>query len=60
MRAVRTRLESKYRFSKWIKRTALELGVSEALIERAKQAGPVRALLVWRNRVAIARAQRGK
>ena len=60
VRAVRARLEQKYRVSKWLKRTALELGVPEGLIERVKETGPVRALLVWRNRVALARAQRGR
>lgn len=60
MRAFRTRLEQKYRVSKWLKRTALELGVSEALIERVKQAAPVRSALVLRNRVALARARRGR
>jgi glycosyltransferase involved in cell wall biosynthesis len=60
MKAVRTRLEQKYRVSKWLKRRALELGVSEGLIERVKDTGPVRTVLVWRNRVALARAQRGR
>lgn len=59
MQAVRARLERKYRLSKWLKRTALALGMSEGLIERVKQAPPVRAALVWRNRLALARAQRG-
>jgi hypothetical protein len=60
MRAVRTRLEQKYRMSKWMKRVALRAGVSEGRIEQIKQVEPVRSALIWRNRVAFRRAQRGK
>lgn len=60
MRAVRARLEQKFRVSKWIKRTALRVGVSEGFIETIKQTDVVRAMMTWRNRLAIARAQRGR
>jgi GT2 family glycosyltransferase/glycosyltransferase involved in cell wall biosynthesis len=59
-RAVRARLERKFRVSKWLKRTALGLGVSEGSIETLKQSGAGRTLMTWRNRIAIARAQRGR
>jgi hypothetical protein len=57
---VRARLERKFRVSKWLKRTALGLGVSEGFIETMKQSGAGRTLMTWRNRIAIARAQRGR
>ena len=60
MRAVRTRLEQKYRVSKWLKRTALNVGVSEGWIETIKTHEPMRSALIWRNRLAITRAQRGR
>jgi glycosyltransferase involved in cell wall biosynthesis len=58
--AFRTRLETKFRVSKWLKQTALTVGVSEARIEQVKQAEPVRSVLIWRNRLALSRARRGK
>ena len=59
-RAYRRRLEQKYRVSKWLKRTALRVGVSEGRIEQIKQVDLVRRALVWRNKLALARAQRGR
>jgi hypothetical protein len=44
--------------SKWLKRTALRVGVSERRVEQLKRLSLVRALVVVRNRVALARAMR--
>ena len=44
--------------SKWLKRTALRAGMTERRVEQLKRLGPVRALMVLRNRVALARAMR--
>jgi hypothetical protein len=44
--------------SKWLKRTALRLGVTERRVEQLKRLGVVRGLMVVRNRVALARAMR--
>ena len=54
----RARLERKFRVSRWLKRTALRAGVSEMRVEQIKRLGLVRALMVLRNRVALARARR--
>ena len=51
-------LQGGYRLSKWLKRTALRLGVTERRVEQLKRLGLVRALVVVRNRVALARAMR--
>ena len=59
-RAYRRRLEQKYRVSKWLKRTALRVGMSEGRIEQIKQVDLVRRALVWRNKLALARAHRGQ
>ena len=56
--ATRRRLAASYRVTKWLKRTALSLGVSEVGIEQVKRLRPVRALMAMRNRVALARARR--
>ena len=56
--AFRARLERKFRVSRWLKRTALRAGVSEMRVEQIKRLGLVRALMVLRNRVALARARR--
>jgi glycosyltransferase involved in cell wall biosynthesis len=58
MRAIRTRLRDGYRGSKWVKRTALRLGLSEAGFEQFKALPPVRTAMHMRNRVALARAGR--
>jgi glycosyltransferase involved in cell wall biosynthesis len=55
---VRADLQGGYRYSKWLKRTALRLGVSERRVEQLKRVGVVRALMVMRNRIALARAVR--
>jgi GT2 family glycosyltransferase/glycosyltransferase involved in cell wall biosynthesis len=57
VRAMRAHLARSYRVSKWMKRSAMRLGVSEVSIERLKDLGPVRAAMKLRNRVAIARAR---
>jgi len=56
MRAIRAKLKRSYRGSKWLKRTALRAGVSEATIQQLKQLAPVRYGMHWRNRLALARA----
>ena len=55
---VRADLQGGYRVSKWLKRTALRLGVTERRVEQLKRLGVVRGLVVVRNRVALARAMR--
>jgi GT2 family glycosyltransferase/glycosyltransferase involved in cell wall biosynthesis len=55
---VRADLQGGYRVSKWLKRTALRVGVTERRVEQFKRLGLVRALVVVRNRVALARAIR--
>jgi glycosyltransferase involved in cell wall biosynthesis len=56
--ALRARLERKFKVSRWLKRTALRAGVSEMRVEQVKRLGVVRALMILRNRVALARARR--
>jgi hypothetical protein len=51
-------LQGGYRVSKWLKRTALRLGMTERRVEQLKRLGAVRALMVARNRLALARAMR--
>jgi glycosyltransferase involved in cell wall biosynthesis len=58
MRAVRERLRESYRASKWVKRTALRFGMSEAGFERVKALPPVRVAMMLRNRLALSRAGR--
>ncbi len=58
MRAIRAKLKQSYRASKWLKRTALRAGVSEATIQQLKQLAPVRYAVHWRNRLALVRAGR--
>jgi hypothetical protein len=55
---VRADLQGGYRMSKWLKRTALRLGVTERRVEQLKRLGVVRGLMVVRNRIALARAIR--
>jgi len=55
---VRAHLQDGYRLSKWLKRTALRMGVTERRVEQLKQLGLVRGLVIVRNRVALARATR--
>jgi len=55
---VRAHLQDGYRLSKWLKRTALRMGVTERRVEQLKQLGLVRGLVIVRNRVALARAKR--
>jgi GT2 family glycosyltransferase/glycosyltransferase involved in cell wall biosynthesis len=55
--ALRRRLETKFKVSRWLKRTALRAGVSEMRVEQVKRLKAIRALMVLRNRIAIARAR---
>jgi hypothetical protein len=55
---VRADLEGSYRLSKWLRRTALRAGMTEQRVEQLKQTGIVRAFVMVRNRVALARALR--
>jgi len=55
---VRADLQGGYRVSKWLKRTALRLGVTERRVEELKRTAVVRGLMQVRNRVALARAMR--
>ena len=57
MRAMRERLTRSFRFSRWLRRSAVAVGVSEGRIEQIKQWKPVRAAMAARNRVAVARAR---
>ena len=56
--AYRRHLAKSFRVTRWAKRTALGLGVSEGRIEQVKAWGVVRAGMGLRNRVAMARAAR--
>lgn len=60
MRAFEARLSRRFRLSKWVKRTALRAGVSEAAFERLKRLAPVQAAMAVRNRVALAVARAGR
>lgn len=51
-------LARSYRVSKWLKRTALRLGVTERRVEQLKRTKVAEAFMTWRNRRALARAQR--
>jgi glycosyltransferase involved in cell wall biosynthesis len=55
---LRADLQQGYRVSKWVKRTALRLGMSEQRVEQLKRLAVVRGLVVVRNRLALARARR--
>jgi hypothetical protein len=55
---VRADLDGAYRVSKWLKRTALRIGVSERRVEQLKRLKAVESLMVLRNRLALARARR--
>lgn len=56
--AFRAHLGESFKTSRWLKRTALRLGVSEGDVEALKRWGPVRAGMSVRNAVAIRRARR--
>jgi glycosyltransferase involved in cell wall biosynthesis len=58
MQAFRSRLEQQYRGSKWLKRTALRLGLSEYRIERLKASSLGRAAMTAQGRLALYRARR--
>jgi GT2 family glycosyltransferase/glycosyltransferase involved in cell wall biosynthesis len=60
MRAFEARLARRFRLSKWVKRTALRAGLSEARFERLKRLAPVRAAIYLRNRAALALARAGR
>ncbi|MPZ17062.1 MAG: glycosyltransferase [Luteitalea sp.] len=55
---LRSRLERAYRVSKYVKRTALRLGISERQFEAFKQLAPVRYGMSVRNRLTMFRARR--
>ncbi len=56
--AFRSHLSESFKASRWVKRTALRLGVKEGDVEALKRWGPVRAGMSMRNAVAIRRARR--
>jgi GT2 family glycosyltransferase/glycosyltransferase involved in cell wall biosynthesis len=56
--AFRAHLADSFKASRWLKRTALSLGVKEGDVEALKRWGPVRAGMSMRNAVAIRRARR--
>lgn len=56
--AFRAHMNESFKASRWLKRTALSLGVKEADVEAMKRWGPVRAGMSLRNAVAIHRARR--
>lgn len=56
--AFRAHLADSFKTSRWLKRTALRLGVKEGDVEALKRWGPVRAGMSVRNAVAIGRARR--
>ncbi len=56
--AFRAHLSESFKASRWLKRTALRLGVKEGDVEALKRWGPVRAGMSMRNVVAIQRARR--
>ena len=56
--AFRAHLSESFKASRWLKRTALRLGVKEGDVEALKRWGPVRAGMSMRNAVAIRRARR--
>jgi glycosyltransferase involved in cell wall biosynthesis len=56
--AFHAHLAESYKTSRWLKRTALRLGVKEGDVEALKRWGPVKAGMSMRNAVAIRRARR--
>jgi len=54
--AFRARMANSFKASRWLKRTALRLGVKEGNVEAIKQWAPVRAGMSVRNAVAVRRA----
>ena len=56
--AFRASMAESFKASRWLKRTALRLGVKEGDVEALKRWGPVRAGMSVRNAVAVRRARR--
>ena len=56
--AFRTQMQESFKASRWLKRTALSLGVKEGDVEALKRWGPVRAGMTMRNVLAIRKARR--
>ncbi|MPY89832.1 MAG: glycosyltransferase [Luteitalea sp.] len=56
---LRARLQHAYRVSKLVKRTVLQMGISERQFEAFKQLAPVRYGMSVRNRLTMFRARRG-
>jgi hypothetical protein len=44
--------------TRWLKRTALRAGVSEARIQQVKRWRAVQRAMIWRNKLAMARVHR--
>lgn len=57
-RALDRRFARSFRLTRWVKRRALAMGVSEARIDQVKGLMPVRMVMSWLNRRAIMRAHR--
>ena len=57
--AFHRRLRSQFRLTKWLKRTAVRMGMSDARIDQLKQTALVRQAMILRNRRAYAKARRG-
>ncbi|MBA2354665.1 MAG: glycosyltransferase, partial [Acidobacteria bacterium] len=55
--AFRARMANSFKASRWLKRTALRLGVKEGDVEAVKQWAPIRAGMSVRNAVAVRRAR---
>ncbi|HTV03279.1 MAG TPA: glycosyltransferase, partial [Luteitalea sp.] len=56
--AFRAHMQDSFKATRWLKRTALRLGVKEGDVEAIKRWGPVRAGMTMRNVLAIRRARR--
>jgi GT2 family glycosyltransferase/glycosyltransferase involved in cell wall biosynthesis len=56
--AFRAHMQESFKASRWLKRTALSLGVKEGDVEALKRWGPVRAGMTMRNVLAIRKARR--
>jgi len=55
-RAMQRRIAHGFRATRWLKRRAQSLGVSQASLDRVKSLGPVRVAMHWLNRLAIPRS----
>jgi len=55
-RAMQRRIAHGFRATRWLKRRAQSLGVSQASLDRVKSLGPVRVAMHWLNRLAVPRS----